>query len=218
MKTEEEYFAKRDSDVMSSFGDKELQTICEQISNRRIFKDKGTKIRVLDIGCGSGMSMIRMQNEFLHLENVTGVDISPLAIKIAKKRNLNCQVGDAEDLKDFKDDSFDVVYGQHILEHVDPVKALNEAIRLAKKSIFIFPVDEPKDSEEEKEDFKFENERQKSLFHSEPITEEKLLKILRKVPNERHKIEKNVITYIKGGQKYQNYMLILYRDKVKRKK
>lgn len=214
MKTETEYFNKRDRDVLSGFGTVELEYICKEISNRRIYKEKKDKIKILDIGCGSGMGMLRMTKEFLHLKDVKGVDLSPFAIKIAKEqRMLDCQVGNAEDLKNFKDDEFDVAYGLHVLEHTDAVKTMNAALRVAKKVIFIFPI-ESKDKEDaiNEKEFEFKNDRQKTLFHNKEITYNGLSKILRKVPNERHRIVKNVITYMIHGTHHSNCMLVLYRE------
>lgn len=43
--------------------------------------------RVLDIGCGAGRSVLYLQNKGLE---VTGIDASPLAIKVCKLRGLAC--------------------------------------------------------------------------------------------------------------------------------
>ncbi len=63
--------------------------------------------RVLDIGCGAGRhSLYLQQNGF----NVTGIDISPGAIKVCKLRGLRKTiVRPVSDVDKFKPDSFDSV-------------------------------------------------------------------------------------------------------------
>lgn len=215
MKNEKDYFKKRDRDVMSGFGTNELEYVCNEIAKRDDYKKDTDNFKVLDIGCGSGMAMQRMQNEFLHLKNIRGVDISEFAIKETKNRKLKCAIDNAEQLNTIKNDEFDFAYGLHILEHTDPVKTLQTVMRVAKKAVFIFPIGETPDTNNEEKEFEFENKTQKKLFHNYVMTEELLLDILKKVKYERHKIVKNVITYIINGQKQRNYMLILYRDNPK---
>lgn len=98
---------------------------------------------VLDCGCGNGAIL-----EFIWNKNAkfTGVDISELGIKIAKKRLLKKGVtlkqADLEDLK-FKDNSYDLVYCTYVLEHLDnPEKVVSEVARVTQKGgrlIFIAP-------------------------------------------------------------------------------
>ena len=208
METEEEYFAKRDRDVLSGLGTIELEYISREISKRR---DYNCNYKVLDIGCGSGMGMLRMKNEFLHLKNIAGIDTSKFAIKVAKKRGFNCNIDNAEKLETIKDNEFDFAYGLHLLEHTDPVKTMTQAIRVARKAVFIFPMGVSEKLNKKK--LKIANENQKGLFHDFDFTEEYLLEVLAKVKYERHKIIKNVVTYVVNGIKYKNYMVILYRDK-----
>jgi ubiquinone/menaquinone biosynthesis C-methylase UbiE len=92
---------------------------------------------ILDIGCGTGAS-----SEFLLQAgfNVTGVDPSPYMLDIAAQ-NLGQRVelyrGFAEELP-FDDNSFNHACFFTTLEFVaDPVKAIEEACRVAKDKIFI---------------------------------------------------------------------------------
>ena len=92
---------------------------------------------LLDIGCGSGASLI----PFLDLGlQVTGIDASPYMLD-ATTRNLSNRVdlyrGFAEDLP-FEDNSFNHASLVTSLEFVDdPAKALAEACRVAKDRIFV---------------------------------------------------------------------------------
>jgi ubiquinone/menaquinone biosynthesis C-methylase UbiE len=95
------------------------------------------KEKVLDIGCGAG-------NHLLYLNrlgvDITGVDASPYMIDLARKRlgkRCNLKTGMAEDLP-FDDNEFDLALFINTLEFLDdPLKALREAGRVAKKKVLI---------------------------------------------------------------------------------
>ena len=64
------------------------------------------KGRVLDVGCGAGRHAIYLQNKGF---DVLGIDISPLAIEVCKKRGLkNAEVMAIEEVY-YRADSFDTV-------------------------------------------------------------------------------------------------------------
>jgi SAM-dependent methyltransferase len=63
--------------------------------------------RVLDIGCGAGRHSLYLQGKGF---DVTGIDNSPLAIKISRQRGLKkARVIGIEEVGKFKPDSFDTV-------------------------------------------------------------------------------------------------------------
>ena len=63
--------------------------------------------RVLDVGCGAGRHALYLQKKGLA---VTGIDTSPLAIKICKLRGLkNARVLSFDQVGKFRDNSFDTV-------------------------------------------------------------------------------------------------------------
>lgn len=91
---------------------------------------------VLDIGCGIGMDTFRMAKRGMQ---VTGIDLTEVAIKTAKRRfekqgiEANFEVGDATDLR-FSDESFDYVYSFGVLHHTqDTEKSIQEVYRVLKK-------------------------------------------------------------------------------------
>lgn len=92
---------------------------------------------VLDIGCGTGESLIPFIESGL---SVTGIDPSQhmldcASVKLGNRAELHC--GFAEDLP-FDDNSFNYASFFTSLEFVnDPKKALEEACRVAKDKIFI---------------------------------------------------------------------------------
>lgn len=73
-----------------------------------------TKAQVLDIGCGTGGTTVFLKKYGL----VTGVDTSRVALRLAKKHNINTMVGNAN-LLSFKNSSFDLVTCFDVLYHRD---------------------------------------------------------------------------------------------------
>ncbi len=100
--------------------------------------------RALDFGCGVGRLTRALGSRF---DRVTGVDISPSMIEKARALNHDRENGefvlnDREDLRVFADRSFDFIYSNITLQHVDPVysrKYLDEFFRiLAPGGILVF--------------------------------------------------------------------------------
>ena len=77
--------------------------------------------RALDFGCGAGRLT---QGLARHFERVTGVDISPRMVALARAHCADERVRFAEnarpDLRMFADASFDFVYSRITLQHVAP--------------------------------------------------------------------------------------------------
>lgn len=89
----------------------------------------GEKGRVLDVACGSGTVGVWLQKKGF---KVTGVDISKVALGLAKKKGLKDLVcHDIGESLPFKDKSYDYVFAGDIIEHLlDPLKLLKEAGRV----------------------------------------------------------------------------------------
>jgi ubiquinone/menaquinone biosynthesis C-methylase UbiE len=94
---------------------------------------------VLEIGCGSGSIALDVA-EAVKPGTVIGIDpverFIETALRMAKERevgNADFRVGDSYNLC-FPDDTFDVVYSHTVLHYFyDPVRALREQARVAKK-------------------------------------------------------------------------------------
>ncbi|MBI4778181.1 class I SAM-dependent methyltransferase [Candidatus Desantisbacteria bacterium] len=100
-------------------------------------REKSSKVRVLDLGCGPGdFTRHLIDMGFSPL----GIDISRDLLKINKERNPDAffVCGDAEDLP-FNDASFDIVVCTFVLHHFNVHKQIiNEAYRVMKhEGIFI---------------------------------------------------------------------------------
>jgi len=93
--------------------------------------------KILDIGCGTGNHLLLLNKLGL---DISGVDASPWMIDIARRRLGNrCELktGQAEDLP-FSDNEFDIAFLINTLEFLDdPLTALKEAGRVARKKVFI---------------------------------------------------------------------------------
>lgn len=86
--------------------------------------------RVLDVGANSG-EILKVLKESRNCI-VSGIDLSEVAVAKAREKDVDVQVGDAENLP-YEDHTFDVVLMLETLNHIhDPQKALQEAKRVLK--------------------------------------------------------------------------------------
>lgn len=100
---------------------------------------------VLEIGCTNGFSSIEM-NKLTNC-NVIGIDINKNSIQNAREKILlnhlneekvSFEYGNAEDLSNFDDDSFDLIICGNAISFIsDKGKALKEMIRVLKPNGFI---------------------------------------------------------------------------------
>ncbi len=101
--------------------------------------------RILDLGCGSGESGVYFAKQGAE---VSACDISPQFIEVAKQLanhhsvSLDTVVCPAETLP-YPDDSFDIVFANGVLHHVDIPLAMEEIRRVLKprgKGFFVEPL------------------------------------------------------------------------------
>ncbi len=122
------WYTAQDDPVALLRAESKLKTpwVLEQIR-----ENKGTNI--LDVGCGGGLLTNALGLEGL---NVTGVDISPECLDVARQhdltRNITYLVANAYQLP-FLEDQFDVVTAMDFLEHVErPDLIIEEIARVLK--------------------------------------------------------------------------------------
>lgn len=98
---------------------------------------------ILDFGCGVG-GWTGLISGMHPNANVSGVDISSVAIDKAIERYPNCEFSSFDgSITPYPDESFDLVFSFHVLEHVQNIdNSISEISRLLKKDGFaciIFP-------------------------------------------------------------------------------
>jgi ubiquinone/menaquinone biosynthesis C-methylase UbiE len=89
--------------------------------------------KILDIGCGEGKVLEQLRAS--HPTPVTGIDLAPARIYLAKSRSgdIPFAVGNAQELP-YEDNSFDFVMILEVLEPVgEPDIVLREAYRVTSK-------------------------------------------------------------------------------------
>lgn len=102
---------------------------------------------IIDIGCGLCDTKQGYKNDNYDIK-YTGLDSCKYFIDLGKKNGIDIIESDMNKI-DLYDDSFDVVYGRHILEHLPSYKeSLNEFIRIAKNEVIIIFFIKPVDKEE----------------------------------------------------------------------
>jgi len=85
--------------------------------------------RLMDVGCGSGVALKRMQSFGWQVE---GVDPDPSAAEAARTRGVLVKTGSLAE-QHYPDNHFDAVHMAHVLEHVhDPAALLRECFRVLK--------------------------------------------------------------------------------------
>jgi SAM-dependent methyltransferase len=84
--------------------------------------------RVLDAGCGSGRTL----DQLARYGTVSGVDLSPVAVRAARSRGHDAFVAPIESLP-YADDTFDLVTCLDVIEHTpDDRRSLRELTRVTK--------------------------------------------------------------------------------------
>lgn len=89
-----------------------------------------SKLKILDAGCGTGLLAKKLEK---YGDPVEAVDISPYAVKLAKKRGVRVRQASVDKLP-FRDNAFDLVVSVDVIYHrrVDDKKALAEFFRVLK--------------------------------------------------------------------------------------
>jgi len=84
-------------------------------------KDKEENIKILDIGCGTGIDILNIKQSVKNCE-LSGVETYPIYIKGLKERGVNVVSLNIEcEQLPFSDASFDVIIANQILEHTKEI-------------------------------------------------------------------------------------------------
>ncbi|MBI3955144.1 methyltransferase domain-containing protein [Candidatus Gottesmanbacteria bacterium] len=102
---------------------------------------------VLNPGCGAGEEAVYLAKKG---SNVTAIDISSEMLKVARKLAVKFKISSKIKLNkmnvevlNFSNESFDIIFGNSVLHHVDIKKSLQEFHRVLKKNgkaVFIEPL------------------------------------------------------------------------------
>lgn len=137
----EQYYSNYDEEgrLLSKHGQVEYITTMTYIHK---FIKEG--MRVLEVGAGTGRYSIALAKEGYQVDAVELVkhNLDILESKITSSYNLTARLGNALDLSEFEDETYDItlVLGPmyHLYNDEDKIKALKEAIRVTKKNGHIF--------------------------------------------------------------------------------
>lgn len=102
--------------------------------------DRDAPLRLLDVGCGTGSFLARLQREVSEHWSYSGIDLSPVAVAHGARLypELDLEAGDATAV-DSPDGSFDAVTCYGSWEHFpEPAKAIAEAGRLVRLGGWVF--------------------------------------------------------------------------------
>lgn len=121
-----------DPSVIRLYGERTANTSCQYLLPH-ITKTAN----ILDVGCGPGiitadLAKIASEGHTIGVDNSEGI-IKQASTAFSDIPNLNFQVADGTNLKDFADNSFDIVHAHQILVHIaNPVVVMKEFYRVCK--------------------------------------------------------------------------------------
>jgi SAM-dependent methyltransferase len=117
-----------------------LERICRELkATRGESSPQGSALNILDVGCGTGANL-EMLSQFGEAE---GVDVSAEALSFCQARGLpKVKQGEAEALP-YEDDSFDLVTGLDVVEHLDDdlagLKEMRRVLRREGRALLFVP-------------------------------------------------------------------------------
>lgn len=116
----------------SNHADKLYYDARAQIALKKFFSTIDKNAKLLDFGCGLGQNIY-------YLPNAVGYDVSEFGVKFSQERGIKA----TNHLEDLEDNSFDVVFSAHVLEHHPHPKNMLEDIhrklKTGKQLILVLP-------------------------------------------------------------------------------
>jgi SAM-dependent methyltransferase len=122
--------------IINSF----LQRLCLDLKTTDAGQDEpNSTLNILDVGCGTGANL-EMLSQF---GEATGVDVSAEALSFCRERGLtNVKQGAAEALP-YEADSFDLVTGLDVVEHLDDdlagLREMRRVLRRGGRTLLFVP-------------------------------------------------------------------------------
>jgi len=142
----------RDLDAFFASGAREIDGVLEEANRLGLPACRET---ALDFGCGVGRLTQAMAK---HFERCVGVDISAVMVRRANELNRHAdrcrfRVNETDSLDAFADESFDFVYSNLVLQHLEPGLArryIGELARVVKTGgLLVFQVPSGRDTRSE---------------------------------------------------------------------
>lgn len=101
---------------------------------------------ILEIGCNCGPNLYLFAKEYPHIQ-IVGIDINPIAIQIGRElfakegiSNVNLFIGKADELSEFQDKSFDIIFTDAVLMYIGPdkiKKVMREMLRISRRALIL---------------------------------------------------------------------------------
>jgi SAM-dependent methyltransferase len=125
--------------IIRSFLERLCRDLCDQRGTPFEQGGRGSALNILDVGCGTGANL-EMLSQFGEAE---GVDVSAEALSFCQQRGLtNVKQGAAEALP-YEADSFDLVTGLDVVEHLDDdlagLKEMRRVLRRGGRTLLFVP-------------------------------------------------------------------------------
>jgi SAM-dependent methyltransferase len=104
---------------------------------------EGSGASILDVGCGGGMLLNYLKKRGFH--NIQGVDISGERVRAAREVCQNVEKADAVDFLAYHKESFDLIVGLDVIEHLEKkqiimfLESCYKALRLGGRLILQTP-------------------------------------------------------------------------------
>jgi ubiquinone/menaquinone biosynthesis C-methylase UbiE len=125
---------------------------------KTLFQDIDRDKKILDIACGDGVGLGCFKD--MGFKNITGVEFTEAKAERAITHGYPVFLYDMNDLSKIDDDSYDIVYSSHSLEHAYyPQKAIEELYRIIKHGgqlFVILPYPDPIEDHRESHGGKYE--------------------------------------------------------------
>lgn len=89
--------------------------------------------RFVDLGCDNGKWTMKMASK-IGTKSVYGIEILERSVKLAKKNRVDVSIGDLNKKLPYKDEMFDVVHANQVIEHLNNTDLfMDEVYRILKQ-------------------------------------------------------------------------------------
>jgi SAM-dependent methyltransferase len=116
-----------------------------KLAVKRYFQDIPVRSQIFEFGCGLGQNILLLQNAI-------GYDISKFSLKFCESKGIKVTT----DLNKLKNNSFDIAFSCHVLEHLEnpfeTIQDMKTKLKEGGKLILILPVEGEKRSNFEMEE------------------------------------------------------------------